>query len=112
MPCLGQHLLSQRRRRACRARQRGSMTDWNGTERVLNRVKRVATLGNGASIDEEQASKDEKAIEAVFEFVLLGANWRQYRRNWSFVGGHLKLLKEKQALRARVRDDGSLMTTR
>ena len=80
------------------------MADWKATERVLDRVKYVATLGNGASIDEEQASKDEKAIEAVFKFVLLGADRKEYKKNWSFVGAHLKgRRKEQQALRARVR---------
>ena len=80
------------------------MADWKATERVLDRVKYVATLGNGASIDEEQASKDEKAIEAVFKFVLLGADRNKHKKNWSFVGAHLKgRRKEQQALRARVR---------
>ena len=79
------------------------MADWKATERVLDRVKYVATLGNGASIDEEQASKDEKAIEAVFKFVLLGADRKEYKKNWSFVGAHLKgRRKEQQALRKRV----------
>ena len=67
----------------------------------MDRVKYVATLGNGASIDEEQASKDETAIEAVFKFVLLGADRKEYKKNWSFVGKDLKKT-EKRALRACV----------
>ena len=78
------------------------MADWKTTERALNRLRNVATLGNGASIDEEQASKDEQAIEAVFKFVLLVADRKDYKKNWSFVGAHLTP-KEKRALRACVR---------